>query len=88
MKEIVVTYHAHAKLKTLLSMQCYYRYKLELQIIEDNSEIKTARNTDATAMACNSTLDTLVLRKREKLRYRGKEWSYRPIQNSHTDHAK
>jgi hypothetical protein len=49
--------------------------------------IKTARYTNATATVCNSTLDTLVLGKQEKLRYIGKEWNYRPIQTSQTDHA-
>ncbi len=67
-------------------MQCHFRQKLKLQIIEDKNAIKTAHNsnTNATATVCNSTLDTLVLRKRENLRYIGKERNYHPIQTSHT----
>jgi hypothetical protein len=44
-------------------------------------------NTNATAMACNSTLDTLVLKKQEKLSYIGKEWNYHPILNQSHHHA-
>ncbi len=42
---------------------------------------------DATATECISTLDTLVLTKREKLRYIGKEQNIHPIQTSQTDHV-
>jgi hypothetical protein len=70
-------------------MQCYFRLKIKLQIIEGKNAIKMAHNsnTNATATACNSTLDTLVLRKREKLRDIRKEWNYHPIQNQSHHHA-
>ncbi len=57
--------------------------------IEDKNATKMAQNsnTKATAMACNSTLDTLVLRKREKLRYTGKERNYHPILNQSHNHV-
>jgi hypothetical protein len=42
---------------------------------------------DATATACNSTLDTLILSKQEKLRYTGKEQNYHPIQNKSHHHV-
>ena len=44
-------------------------------------------NTNATAMACNSTLGTLFLKKQEKLRYIGKERNYHPILNQSHNHV-
>jgi hypothetical protein len=59
-KEIVEIYNAHAKLKHFFKCNAG---NCTLVKTKAAHAIKTARCTDATAMACNSTPVTLVLRK-------------------------